>query len=108
MASVPPRQNQPEQAPSDLGTRIQNILPFAFVLALGWLVLAEWRLSEAFPGGRGRKPVLTLALVVRMGVRAGEIELHHTGNCSAAWRNRSLSVMWRGRSGWETRRWCGH
>jgi signal transduction histidine kinase len=77
MAGVPPRQNQPEQPPADLGTRIQNILPFAFVLALGWLVLAEWRLSGSLSWlGVGVSLFLTLALVVRMGVRAGEIELH--------------------------------
>ena len=70
-------QNQPEQPPSDLGTRLQNILPFAFVLALGWLVLAEWRLSGQLSWlGAGVSLFLTVALVVRMGVRAGEIELH--------------------------------
>ena len=63
--------------PSDLGTRLQNILPFAFVLALGWVVLAEWRLSGQISWlGAGISLFLTLALVVRMGVRAGEIELH--------------------------------
>jgi PAS domain S-box-containing protein len=77
MASVPLTQNQPEQPPSDLGTRLQNILPFAFVLVLGWLVLAEWRLSGSLSWlGAGVSLFLTLALVVRMGVRAGEIELH--------------------------------
>ena len=77
MADVPPERNQPERPPSDLGTRLQNILPFAFVLTLGWLVLAEWRLSGhiSWPGA-GASLFLTLALVVRMGVRAGEIELH--------------------------------
>jgi PAS domain S-box-containing protein len=74
---VPLGQNQPERSPSDLGTRLQNILPFAFVLALGWLVLAEWRLSGQISWlGAGVSLFLTVALVVRMGVRAGEIELH--------------------------------
>lgn len=74
---APLEQNQPERPPSDLGTRLQNILPFAFVLALDWLVLAKWRLSGqlSWPGVVVSL-LLTLALVVRMGVRAGEIELH--------------------------------
>jgi len=77
MASVPLEQNQPERPPSDLGTHLQNILPFAFVLALDWVILAEWRLSGqlSWPGA-GVSLFLTLALVVRMGVRGGEIELH--------------------------------
>ena len=71
-AGVPLGQNQAEQPPSDLGTRLQNILPFAFVL-----VLAEWRLSGQLSWlGAGATLFLTVALVVRMGVRAGEIELH--------------------------------
>jgi len=75
--AVPLEQNMPERPPSDLGTRLQNILPFAFVLALGWLVLAEWRVSGQIPWlGAGVSVFLTVALVVRMGVRAGEIELH--------------------------------
>jgi PAS domain S-box-containing protein len=76
-AGVPLVQNQPERPPSDLGTRLQNILPFAFVLALGWVVLAEWRFSGqlSWPGA-GVSLFLVLALVVRMGVRAGETELH--------------------------------
>ncbi len=75
--SSPLSQAQPEQPASDLGTRLQNILPFAFVLALGWFVLAEWRLSGQLSWlGAGVSLFLTLALVVRMGVRAGEIELH--------------------------------
>jgi PAS domain S-box-containing protein len=76
-AGVPLEQIQPERPPSDLGTRLQNILPFAFVIALGWLVLEKWRLSGqlSWPGVV-MSLLLTLALVVRMGVRAGEIELH--------------------------------
>ena len=70
-------QEPPERPLSDLGTRLQNILPFAFVMALGWLVLAEWRLSGQVPWlGAGVSLFLTMVLVVRMGVRAGEIELH--------------------------------
>jgi signal transduction histidine kinase len=76
-AGVPHEQNQIERPPSDLGTHLQNILPFAFVFALGWLVLEKWRLSGqlSWPGV-AVSLFLTLALVVRMGVRAGEIELH--------------------------------
>ena len=74
---VPPVHSASEQPPSDLGTRLQNVLPFAFVLALGWLVLAEWRLSGKLSWlGAGVSLFLTLVLVVRMGVRAGEIELY--------------------------------
>ena len=76
-AEVPLGQNQPDRIPSDLGTRLQNILPFAFVLALDWVVLAKWRFSGQISWlGAGIGLFLTLALVVRMGVRAGEIELH--------------------------------
>jgi signal transduction histidine kinase len=76
-AGVPVKQDLEERAPSDLGMRLQTILPFAFVLALGWLVLAEWRLNGQISWlGAGVSLFLTLALVVRMGVRAGEIELH--------------------------------
>ena len=61
----------------DLGTRIQNILPFTFLLALGWFVLADWRLSGRLSSvGLWMSVFLTLALIVRMGVRAGEVELH--------------------------------
>jgi len=75
--AVPLGQNQSDGPAFDLGTRLQNSLPFALVMALGWLVLAEWRLSGQIPWlGAGVSLVLTLALVVRMGVRAGEIELH--------------------------------
>ena len=76
-AGVPLEQNRPERPPSDLGMRLQNILPFAFVFALGWFVLAKWRLSGQLSWTGGvMSLLLTLALVVRMGVRAGEIELH--------------------------------
>jgi PAS domain S-box-containing protein len=76
-ATVPLRQSLVKQPVSDLGTRLQNILPFAFVLVLGWLVLAKWRLSGQIPWlGAGVSLFLVLVLVVRMGVRAGEIELH--------------------------------
>jgi len=76
-AEVPPSQTPPDQPASDLGTRLQNVLPFAFVLALGWLVLSEWRISGRLPWlGGGVSLSLIVVLVVRMGVRAGEIELH--------------------------------
>ncbi len=76
IASVPIQQDETERPASDLGTRLQNILPFAFVLALAWLVLAEWRLSGQLSWlGAGASLFLILALVVRMGIRAGEIEL---------------------------------
>jgi signal transduction histidine kinase len=67
----------PESLTFDWGTRIQNILPFSFVMVLDWFVLADWRLSGRLSWlGAGVSLFLTLALVVRMGMRAGENELH--------------------------------
>ncbi len=61
----------------DLGTRIQNILPITFVLALGWFILGDWRLSGKLSvPGVWACGFLTLVLIARMGVQAGEIELH--------------------------------
>jgi PAS domain S-box-containing protein len=77
MAGSPVEQSHPDAATFDLGTRIQNILPFSFVLVLCWFVLADWRLSGRLSWlGVWVSLFLALALVVRMGVRAGEIELH--------------------------------
>ncbi len=77
LANLPNETSGPDTQTFDLGTRIQNILPFTFVMLLDWFVLADWRLS-----GRLSWPgvwvglIMTLVLVVRMGVRAGEGELH--------------------------------
>jgi PAS domain S-box-containing protein len=77
VAKVPVQQSRKRSTAFDLGTRLQNILPITLVLALLWFVLADWRLSGRLSlFGLGASLFLTLALVVRMGVHAGEIELH--------------------------------
>jgi PAS domain S-box-containing protein len=73
----PAAHSQDERPEFDLGTRLQNILPFAFLLVLGWFVVVDWRLSGRLSWlGAGASLFLALVLVVRMGVRAGESELH--------------------------------
>ena len=61
---------------TDLGERVQSILPVALVLALFWFVLVEWRLSgEISLAGLWLSLLLLLVLIVRVGLRAGEAEL---------------------------------
>jgi PAS domain S-box-containing protein len=61
----------------DTGTRLQNILPIVLVLVLIWYVLAEWRLRAAIsPFGLWMALAMGLALIIRLGVRAGEVELY--------------------------------
>lgn len=61
----------------DLGARIQNVLPLTFVLVLFWFVLADWQMSGRISLlGLLMSLLLSLALIVRVGVRAGEAELH--------------------------------
>jgi PAS domain S-box-containing protein len=61
----------------DLGTRIQNILPVTLVLVLFWYVIVAWQLrGEISVLGLWMSLLLALALVVRVGVRAGEAELY--------------------------------
>jgi PAS domain S-box-containing protein len=76
-ANRPDEKRDPEAQTFDLGSSIQKSLPFAFVLVLCWFVLADWRLSGklSWPGV-WVSLILILALVARMGVRAGENELH--------------------------------
>ena len=77
MASSVDEQSHPNMHDYDLGTRVQNVLPFSFVLVLDWFVLTDWRLSGRISWlGIWVSLFLTLALVVRMGMRAGEIELN--------------------------------
>lgn len=72
MAGTAAGQDKPVSPAFDLGTRVQNILPFVLVLALDWVVLAEWRLSGQLSWlGAGTSLFLTLAMGVRMGVRGG-------------------------------------
>jgi signal transduction histidine kinase len=66
-----------DHEPYDWGNRIQNILPITLVLVLIWFVLSDWRLRGRLSiVGAGMALILGLILVVRMGVRAGEVELH--------------------------------
>ena len=77
VAKHPVQQSRERSTAFDLGTRIQNILPITLVLALLWFVLADWRLSGRISlFGLGASLFLTVMLIVRMGVHAGEIELH--------------------------------
>ena len=73
-----PQQESPSRpAALDVGARIQNVLPVSFVLVLFWYVIAEWQLrGELSLLGLFMSLLLALALIVRMGVRAGEAELH--------------------------------
>jgi signal transduction histidine kinase len=60
----------------DLSTQIQNILPVTLVLALAWYVLADWRLrGELSAFGVVMSLVFVAILIVRLGIRAGEVEL---------------------------------
>ena len=59
-----------------LSTQIQNILPVTLVLALAWYVLADWRLrGELSTFGVVMSLVFVAILIVRLGIRAGEVEL---------------------------------
>jgi signal transduction histidine kinase len=61
----------------DLGTRIQNILPVTFVLALGWFVFADHQLNGRWSTvGLWASAFLAALLIARIGVQAGEVELH--------------------------------
>lgn len=60
----------------DLSTQIQNILPVTLVLALAWYVLTDWRLrGELSMFGLVMSLLFVAILIVRLGIRAGEVEL---------------------------------
>jgi signal transduction histidine kinase len=60
----------------DLGVRIQNILPVSLVLVLFWFVIVNWQVSgDLSVLGLWMSLILALALIVRVGIRAGEAEL---------------------------------
>jgi signal transduction histidine kinase len=69
---------EPVEVPApDTGARLQNILPVVLVLALIWFVLADWRLrGEPSMFGLWMSLVMGLGVIIRLGVRAGEVELH--------------------------------
>jgi signal transduction histidine kinase len=63
--------------PASEMTRLQNIFPLVLVLALIWFVLADWRLRGQLSAfGLWMSLLLSLMLIVRLGARAGEIELY--------------------------------
>jgi PAS domain S-box-containing protein len=60
----------------DLSTQMQNILPVTLVLALAWYVLTDWRLrGELSMFGLVMSLLFVAILIVRLGIRAGEVEL---------------------------------
>lgn len=62
--------------PPGLGLQVQKVLPLALVLVLFWYVLADWGLRGVFsPFGVWMSLALGALLVVRLGIRAGEVEL---------------------------------
>ena len=70
----PARQKGPQAV--DRGASLQNLVPVTLVLVLFWYVLMDWELrgrSSAF--GLFMSLLLSLGLIVRMGIRAGESEL---------------------------------
>ncbi len=68
---------QSNRSPVSEMTRLQNIFPIVLVLALIWFVLADWRLREKLSFfGLWMSLLLSLMLIVRLGVRAGEMELY--------------------------------
>jgi len=61
----------------DFGSRLQNLLPVTLVLALFWYVLIDWQYrGTVSPFGLWMSVLLSIGLIVRLGVRAGESELH--------------------------------
>ncbi len=67
---------RPPRITFDLGIRIQNVLPVTFVLVLFWYVIVDWQMrgNVSLPG-LWMSILLAAALIVRIGVRAGESEL---------------------------------
>ena len=60
----------------DLNAQLQNILPVTLVLALAWYLLSDWRLRGALSNfGLVMSLLFVAMLVVRLGIRAGEVEL---------------------------------
>ncbi|MFZ5881549.1 MAG: ATP-binding protein [Chloroflexota bacterium] len=71
-----PSARPPRPARIDLGRQMQNILPVTLVLALAWYVLADWRLrGQLSLAGLVMSLLFAAILIVRLGIRAGEVEL---------------------------------
>ena len=70
--------SQPKQWPDWLQNwlrRVQGLLPLLSVLILGWYALVDWQLHGLFDSlALWVTVVLSLGLIARQGVRAGEIE----------------------------------
>jgi signal transduction histidine kinase len=72
-----PPEEQPQKWSPDPAARLQNILPIVLVITLIWFILADWRLrGELSLPGLWMTLILSLALIIRLGVRAGEMELY--------------------------------
>ncbi|MGC8857140.1 MAG: ATP-binding protein [Anaerolineae bacterium] len=60
----------------DFNTQIQNVLPITLVLALDWYVLARWQWQGEFSlFALLMSLLLSIIVIVRLGIRAGEVEL---------------------------------
>jgi len=60
----------------DISTQFQNVLPVTLVLALCWYVLADWQLRGQLSWfGFSMSILFIVILIVRLGIRAGEVEL---------------------------------
>lgn len=56
--------------------RMQALLPLATIIVLGWYVVVDWQLTgQLDPVGEWATLLLSLAVVARQGVVAGEVEL---------------------------------
>ncbi len=60
----------------EITSQFQNVLPVTLVLALCWYVLSDWRLRGQLSWfGFSMSILFIVILVVRLGIRAGEVEL---------------------------------
>jgi PAS domain S-box-containing protein len=77
-------QQRPKSLPS-LGTRLlnrtQSLLPYLATLALGWYSIVQWQIyGQTDSLGLWVTVVLSLGLIARQGILAGEIELQKYAN----------------------------
>lgn len=73
-AAVTP--TKPASLENDIGGRVQNVIPVAFVFVLFWFVITDWQISGQLSLlGLWMSVILSLVLIVRVGVLAGEREL---------------------------------
>ncbi len=75
--NLPPREPPKETSAIDLGARLQNLLPLALELGLFWYVLVDRQYrGQVSVLGLSMCLLFAMGLIVRMGLRAGESELH--------------------------------